>query len=55
MPAKDYKQVSNKELRKLKGEGFCALCQVCGGCTEGHIHCRKCVCAIDAAEGGNHD
>jgi hypothetical protein len=25
-------------------QGFCALCSSCGGCTKGHVHCRKCEC-----------
>lgn len=34
--------------------GFCAVCSRCGGCTKGHIHCRKCACvALAGAEKGS--
>lgn len=29
-------------------DDFCALCPKCGGCTKGHVHCRKCECSKDA-------
>lgn len=46
MPEKDFKPISDKELRKLRGDGYCSLCSSCGGCTKGHFHCTKCGCNL---------